>query len=63
MKVKDNIIIAFENDEGVYLATYNKNLDPIGRPTFAKKGKDNIFLATDEEEKIWITSFFLLKIK
>ncbi|MGB9794675.1 hypothetical protein [Caldisericum exile] len=43
MKVKDNIIIAFENDEVVYLATYNKNLDPIGRPTFAKKRKRQYF--------------------
>jgi hypothetical protein len=57
VKVKDNIIIAFENDEGVYLATYNKNLDPIGRPTFAKKEKTILFLPQMKKRKFGLLLF------
>lgn len=58
VKVGENIVVAFENNKDIYLSVYNKDLIPIGHPTFAWKGKDSTFLATDGANKIWLTGVF-----
>ncbi|BAL80362.1 hypothetical protein [Caldisericum exile] len=63
VQVKDNTVVAFENDKGIYLATYNKNLDQLNDRLSQPKAKTTLLLLQTEKTKFGLLHTFLLKVK